>query len=480
MVNTSFRQDTFPLSQKSAIVIPVLKKVTLDPIDLKSYRPISNLSLVSKLLEKVATTQFGSYASENNLLPACQSAYRRHHSTETAVIRVHNDILRATDSGFVSALVLLDLSAAFDTVDHEIFLNILHDRFGVQSSALDWYRSYLSDRSQTVRSSADAHGPIIISCGLPQGSIIGPGGFIAYTEELQELIAKFSLSFQFYADDIQLLSHMPVSAIPTYLPVIEHCFTSAHEWFRSRRLQLNADKTEFAWFGSKTNLEKTRSNGVRFGDANIQPVDTVKVLGVQLDGELNMRKQVSSIASACFFQLRRIRQLRHVIGPAALQRVVSALVLSRLDYCNAVLAGLPASTIAPLQRVQNAAARLVAGLGPRDHITSALKTLHWLPVVYRVRFKLCVLVHGVFYCYGPTYLADLFVPVAELPGRSRLRSAASLTLDVPRVRKSAGDRAFSVAGARAWNDLPLILRQISSPDTFKRHLKSHLFTIAFQ
>ena len=181
-----------------------------------------------------------------------------------------------------------------------------------------------------------------------------------------------------------------------------------------------------------------------------------------MDSELNMRAQVSSITSACFFQLRRIRQLKRILSQAALQRVVSSLVLSRLDYCNAVLAGLPASTTAPLQRVQNAAARLVANLGPRDRITAALRELHWLPVVYRIRFKLCVIAHGVYYNYGPRYLSEIFVAISELPGRAHLRSSTSLTFEVPRVRLLAGDRAFSVAGPRAWNDLPLSLYDSST------------------
>jgi hypothetical protein len=152
-----------------------------------------------------------------------------------------------------------------------------------------------------------------------------------------------------------------------------------------------------------------------FGEVTIRPVTRVKYLGVLLDTELGMRCQVNCVAAACFFQLRRLRQLRNVIDPQALQRVVSALVLSRLDYCNAVLAGLPASTLAPLQRVQNAAARLVVSLGPRDRVTPALKTLYWLPVFQRIQYKLCVLAHAAFYKYGPVYLTELLVRVSELP-----------------------------------------------------------------
>jgi hypothetical protein len=262
---------------------------------------------------------------------------------------------------------------------------------------------------------------------------------------------------------------------------MERCLVAVRNWFRSRRLQLNADKTELIWFGTRCNIGKIHSIDtiLAFDDVIIHPVTFVKYLGVFLDSELLMIRQVNCVAAACFFQLRRLRQLRNVISHQALQRVVSALVLSRLDYCNAVLAGLPASTLAPLQRVQNAAARLVAGLGPRDHVTPALKTLHWLPVVQRIQYKLCILAHAAFYKYGPAYLTGLLVPVSELPGRTRLRSAESLKFNVPRVKLAVGGRAFSVSGPRAWNDLPQSLQAISDQMTFKRQLKTHFFNIAF-
>jgi hypothetical protein len=311
--------------------------------------------------------------------------------------------------------------------------------------------------------------------------VVGPSGFIAYTEEIEETISEFSISSHQYADDTALLLHIPLADISTCRVSIEHCLVAVHNWFRSRRLQLNADKTDLIWFGTKCNIGKIHSVDriLTFGDVIICPVTCVKYLGVLLDTELNMKCQVNCIAAACFFQLRRLRQLRNVISPQALQRVVSALVLSRLDYCNSVVTGLPASTLAPLQRMQNAAARLVAGLGFQDYVTPALRTLHWLPVVQRIQYKLCVLAHAAFYKYGPVYLTESLVPVCELPGRSRLRSADSFKFDVPRVMSSVGGRAFSVSGPRAWNELPQSIRAISDFLVFKRQLKTHFFNIAF-
>ena len=151
LFNTSLTSGIFPTPQKCASVTPALKKVTLDPFDLGNYRPISNLTFVSKLLEHAAHEQIVGYASENQLLPDTQSAYQKHRSTETAILKVLSDVYEAADSGKLTLLDLLDLSAAFDTVDHQILLSRMRHSFGISGTGLDWIASYLTGRTQFVR-----------------------------------------------------------------------------------------------------------------------------------------------------------------------------------------------------------------------------------------------------------------------------------------------------------------------------------------
>ena len=263
---------------------------------------------------------------------------------------------------------------------------------------------------------------------------------------------------------------------------IEMCVESLMEWCSSRRLQLNPDKTELIWFGSKSNLRlltELNIKNLNFCGVNIEPVDSVRDLGVVMDSELTMRKHIGNVASICFFHLRRLRKLRPFLNVANTQRLVSAFILSRIDYCNAVLAGLPASTVAPLQRVMNAAARVVAGPGAPTHVSGILRELHWLPVTYRIRYKLCVLMFRVNEGTAPSYIADTTTPISMLPGHRRLRSAQTNEFDVPRTRTKFGDRAFSVAGPREWNSLPGLIRSITDYDSFKRAIKTHFFAMAF-
>jgi len=211
------------------------------------------------------------------------------------------------------------------------------------------------------------------------------------------------------------------------------------------------------------------------GDDVIQPVTSVRDLGVYLDAELKMKEHVSHVTRSCFFILRRLRQIRRYAGPEVTKRLVAAFILSRLDYCNAVLAGLPQTTIRPLQCVQNAAARLITGSQFHDHITPVLKELHWLPVTSRITYKLCLLMHLIHTRQCPDYLMNIVSLTAACATRPGLRSACGLSYQKPRLKTVFGERAFSYAGPDAWNSLPSTLQSLSDTPSFKKLLKTYLF-----
>ena len=244
---------------------------------------------------------------------------------------------------------------------------------------------------------------------------------------------------------------------------------------------MNPTKTELIWFGSKTNLKKIADLDLNLyiGLDIIKPVNVVRDLGVYMDSELSMKHHISTVVRACFFHLRRLKSIRRILGADVTSGLVSAFVTTRMDYCNSILAALPQSSIDPLQRVQNAAARLITGTGTREHITPALRSLHWLPVKFRITFKLCVLMHLVHIGRAPAYLSDIVTATADLPGRGRLRSSNTFRYELPIVKRKFGERGFSYAGPKAWNDLPPALQELTDTCTFKMQLKTHLFTLAY-
>jgi len=182
----------------------------------------------------------------------------------------------------------------------------------------------------------------------------------------------------------------------------------------------------------------------------------------------------------CFYHLRRLRQLKRHVNVEVMKRLISAFVFRRLDYCNGILSDLPLATIAPLQRVQNAAARLVLGLSRSDHVRPVLRELHWLSEVYQIKFKLALMMFTIHTHQCPDYLADSAHPYTNNdPARYRLRSAIGTNYSVPRTRTKFGDRAFSVAGPVVWNSLPAAVRHTDSLHSFKCRLKSHFFSLCF-
>ena len=477
LCNLSLRTGTFPPALKHALVHPRIKKPTLDPEVANHYRPISNLPYISKLVERVIARRFISHATEFNLFPPKQSAYRQFHSTETAVLSVHNDIVRAVDNKELSLLVLLDLSAAFDTVDHHILLNVLENRFSIQGTALNWFCSYFTDRTQSFvlgDSTTDAY---TVDCSVPQGSVLGPLSFVAYTDDIGDVVERqHGVSLHQYADDKQLFASAKIHRIADLRRQLGDCVVDVRKWCASRRLQLNADKTEAIWFGSRASISKLSSQDrtLAIGETTINTTDVVRNLGVHLDSELSMKQHVAKVASVCFYHIRRLRQIRRRVGQEVTTRLVLAMITSRLDYCNSLLAGLPQSTLEPLQRVQNSAARLIFNLRQRDHVTPALQQLHWLPIQARVQFKLCVLMYGIHNRQCPAYLSNAVQSVAATSTRG-LRSATSTNYVTPRLRSKFGERAFSHAGPAAWNRLPETVRQAQSLAHFKKLLKSFLF-----
>lgn len=479
LFNTSVATGQFPAAYKTAFLTPIVKKAGLDVEDVRSYRPISNLTVVSKVMERLIVRRLSDYISAANLLPSLQSGFRPLHSTETAILKVLSDLLLAVDRGDVAVLALLDLSAAFDTVDHEILLRRLEVTFGITGTALRWLRSYLTDRHQFVRLGVDSSEVVRLLSGVPQGSVLGPILFILYVVDLIQLIQSMNLSPHLYADDSQLYGSCRPDQTASLADRVATCVNCIASWMRSNRLQLNADKSEVVWIASSRRQHQLPIDPLIFDGQPVRPVKSVRNLGIYLDSDLSMRCHVSRTVSRCFAALRQLQHVRRVVPVDVFRHLVVALVLSRLDYANGVLAGLPANLLRRLQSVLNAGARLIYGLRRYDHVTDALLTLHWLRMKERVQFKLAVLTFRVLHGVAPVYLGP-FRRAADQPGRSSLRSASSHHLIVPRCKlTTVGARAFIVAAPSVWNSLPAEVVSTDSLPTFRRRLKAYLFRISY-
>ena len=477
IVNSSLSLGVFPAALKHAHVIPLLKKPGLDPNIFSNFRPISNLPFLGKVIERVAVNQLQIYLTNNNLHAPMQSAYRPFHSTETALLKVQNDILTALDKRKEAVLVLLDFSAAFDTIDHAQLINRFIKRYGISGTALQWFSSYLDGRTQSVSIKGALSDPSVLDCSVPQGSVTGPIDFIMFSAPLQDIIVAHGVQFVVYADDTQLYLTFESRDRDVALKKIERCIVDIRSWCSSNRLVLNDKKTEFIYFSShfsNTSWQPT----ITIGNSVIQPSSHVRNLGITMDCSLRMITHVNNVCKAALCAIRKIGQIRQYLDQVSTCRLVHAFVTSRLDSCNSLLFGLPDREISKIQHVQNTAARLVLLVPRRDHITPVLRKLHWLPIKQRSAFKILLITFKALHGMAPVFISDLIQKHA--PPRA-LRSSSEVRLR-PTVRSSTkfyGDRAFASAAVHLWNCLPVNIRDAPSLSAFKSRLKTYLFLQAF-
>ncbi len=476
LINASFNSGIFPSDLKQAVITPVLKKPNLDKEQLNNYRPVSNLPFIGKLCERLAIKRLDDHFNQNNYNEIHQSAYKPFHSTETALVKVHHDIVTALGENQAVLLVLLDLSAAFDTVDTSRLIDVLEGQFGVTNTAKSWFSSYLFNRSQRVAIGSSLSNEFSLESGLPQGSVVGPILFNTYTAPLEMILKRHNVQYHKYADDIQVYTvynpyHNRGLAIAT--ETLASCIQDIRQWMLINRLKLNDDKTSFMHFLSPYHLNKFGSTSIQVGDTVIHSETQCKNLGVMFDCHLSMKEQVANICKKCHYHLRRIRYIRKYLTHSSCRTVVQALVISNLDYCNAILCNIPENQVRRLQRIQNSAARIISRSGKYEHITPILLTLHWLPVKLRIKFKVLVLIWKCLNSMSPVYLQNL---ISIYQRDSRLRKLTEgTTLCKPFSTKSAGHGAFGYTGPRLWNNLPTQLRQSTSVHVFRKQLKTELF-----
>ena len=481
--SVSVESGTFPALFKIGVVRPILKKPSLDPNCLDSYRPITILPFFSKILEKIVSSQISSHLLAAGVDHPLQSGFKAGCSSETALLRVSHDLRMAADAGKVSLLVLLDLSAAFDTVDHSTLLGRLRDLVGLSGSALAWCGSYLSDRTQSVYFNGDISQSSSVSCGVPQGSILGPLFFRIYTLPLAILLESLGFCFHFYADDTQIYLSFPPSLSVNAAESIEAGYDVISDWLSANYLKLNDNKTEIMAVGSSVGVSrlKTAVPSLTLGSSTVGFSQAVRNLGVLFDEQLRFDQHAAAIRRRSSAVLGCLSRIRNHFSSANFEILIHAFISSHLDFSNSLLLGAPRYVVDALQRVQNYAARVLNRSRKFSHVTPLLHSLHWLPVSARINFKALTLVYKSVHNLAPSYLSSLFsCYVPARPLRSGGDSSA-FRLIVRRTRTSTfGDRAFGVAAALLWNKLPPEIRMSPNLSSFKKKLKTHLFLEFYQ
>lgn len=469
LINLSISSGTVPPLWKNAMVKALLKKPSLDPDNLANYRPISLLPEISKILEKHVNFILSAFLESNKLLHPSQAGFRPGHGTETALLAVMEKSRRIIDTGGSAAVIMLDLSAAFDTVNHSLLVERLR-KMGISGTALTWIKSFLDGRTFQVFESEAISKSWPLHCGVPQGSSLSPTLFNAYMAPLADIVSSYGVDIVTYADDTQLVVSLNHS--DTTSSCLSTCLGEVAKWMAQSHLKLNGDKTELMILGNPSLFRADLMWPLSMGQAPI-PKPEMKSLGFWLDSNLNLKVQVRKVVASCFGILKMLRKIIPLLPFQAKKLLTQALVLSRLDYGNALYFGSPGPVLSKLQVIQNCAARILMGTQNRQSAKPALKALHWLPIQERVRFKALCITHRLYRGRGPAIISSL---VKSYQANRPLRSDGQCLIEVPRIRKArSGGRLFSYNAARLWNSLPLFLRKETNHLTFRRLLNTYLF-----
>ena len=323
----------------------------------------------------------------------------------------------------------------------------------------------------------DACSPLSdITSGVPQGSVLGPILFALYTSPISAIADDHDVLQQQYADDTQLYISISAKTITQNTGCLESCLSDLHAWFSHNWLALNPSKSEALLLGTSQRLKMLSTlSSVNISGTTVPLTTQIKLLGVTLDQSLSFDSHIMALSKPCFYHIRALCHIWPILSEDTANLIASSLVSSRLDYANACLFGISVKNLSRIQRIQNTLARVVTCFKSQSSSAPLLKHLHWLPVSARIHFKIALLTFKSLHTIAPSYLSSLIRPY--VPSRA-LRSSSAHRLRVPHVSSIFSSRGFRSAGPAIWNSLPLSVTSCSTIHTFKKQLKTHLFSSA--
>jgi len=473
IINFSITSSSFPSLWKLAVINPIRKKGR--STDVTNLRPISILPCLSKVLERVVANQLKSYLFENKILNVNQSGFRSNHSTATALINITNRMLKAMDESKFTSLVLLDFAKAFDTVNHDLLIAKLQ-AIGVDDLSTKWFYSYLTGRQQCVRVGERVSPYLDVLSGVPQGSILGPLLFSIFINDLPDCINNCDSNL--FADDVQVDKQYSSTQASTALTELNSDLKNISNWSRSNGLSLNIDKCQHIVIGTQQLFQAhppntlDLCNTVEINEIQLKSYQNVKNLGVIFDQHLSWDEHISTQCRLALQKLRYLYKFTNFLSTNTKRKLVSALIIPLLDYCDTVYYNAAKVSLNKVQKVQNACVRFILNIKSFISVRDNIKSLKWLSMDKRRALHSLLLVFKTLRLQQPVNLYELIAPcVNEHHYATRLSYSRPFT--PPRCRTSKYQSSFLLQGMKLWNDLPDSIKSMSTVQAFKKQAFKH-------
>ena len=468
----------FNLSLKTGIVLDDWKYARVTPIYkgkgdkevLSNYRPISVVSHIAKIVEKLVQNQFISYLLSHNFITVEQSAFLRNHSTVTCLHRVIDDWHEALNEREVVAVCFFDISKCFDAISHELLLLKLQYH-GVNENELNWFKSYLTGRKQKVSINGNLSKPNNVMIGIPQGGVLGPVLFLLFINDIIQSVNTGTCNI--FADDVAIYCNgSDTNEVESKL---QSCINEIDEWYTNNRLKINADKTNVILVSSRAKQVRKELN-VNLKGTKLKQVDSVRYLGLTIDSKLTWDNHVKHLCKNLSYKVASLRRLSNTLNTTLLNTLYKSTIQPCIDYACSVWGNCSLKNRNLIRRIQKRAARIVSKqYGSRDVSVSALfKDLKWQSFETRRDYFLNMLMYKCIHGTAPLRLCNEIEMYFDRHGLNT-RNASSLNVVLPKPNTEMFKQSFRYSGANIWNSLHNALQNATTLPSFKRIYKQTFF-----
>ena len=483
IINLSFVSGSFPDPLKIAKVIPIHKNGSTQ--DMSNYRPISLLSIFDKIMEKIMHKRLYKFLELNNILYSKQFGLRKNNSTIDALIKITDKIRESVDKGKYGCGIFIDLRKAFDTVNHNILL-LKMEHYGVRGPSLQWFRSYLSERKQYVYINGECSELKQISCGVPQGSVLGPLLFLIYINDLPNISKKLDLYL--FADDTNI--YYEDKSLENLEIRVNKELKNLYLWLSVNRLVLNIEKTNFVIF-HPFNKPLKYNVTILIHKKAITEKKSIKYLGILIDSTLSWKDHITNLSKKLSRTVGILYKLRPFVNLKIMKDIYYALFYSHLVYGIHVWGSACDSSLNIIQVLQKRVVRLVTYNdtlpvfpGPLPASSPLFVKLGFLNLKDIFKFQISIFIHKCLYLRFSDNFKDWFTLnhtkhdyITRHNYSNPSNKVASNSLFIPQARTSNyGLKMLKVKGPKIWNSLPPVIRTTQSPYSFKRSLKLHFIS----